>query len=68
MGFIKDNKIEIQLVVAVLLILFGCVLVVMAFGVAPLGIIDNSVLWVLGQILVFSGTLLGIDYHYRVRQ
>ena len=65
MGFIKDNKIEIQLVVAVLLILFGCVLVVMAFGVAPLG---NSVLWVLGQILVFSGTLFGIDYHYRVRQ
>ena len=54
MGFIKDNKIEIQLVVAVLLILFGCVLVVMAFGVAPLGIIDNSVLWVLGQYLVFS--------------
>ena len=68
MGFIKDNKIEIQLVVAVLLILFGCVLVVMAFGVAPLGIIDNSVLWVLGQILVFSGTLFGVDYHYRVRQ
>lgn len=65
MGWIRDNKTEIQLMTAVVLIAFGCILVMMGFWVQPLGIIHNSVLWILGQILVFAGAVFGIDYHYK---
>lgn len=65
-SWIKLYRTEIQLVSAILLIVFGCVLMTLGFWVAPLGVIDNSVLIAFGEILTFSGALFGIDFHYRV--
>ena len=34
----------------------------------PVGEIHHSVLIALGEILTFSGSLIGIDYHYRYKE
>jgi len=57
----------IQLMVAYLIVLFGLVLITIAFFVPPMGTIDPTVLTAFGEILTFSGSLIGIDYHYRYR-
>ena len=46
-------------------LLVGFVLTIMGFIVAPLGVIDNSVLWVLGQCFVFAGGICGISLHIK---
>ena len=61
-------KLNVQLVVAALLILVGCGLLIAGFTVAPLGIIHSSVLVAFGETCTFAGALFGVDYHYRVRQ
>lgn len=64
----KKMKLNVQLVVAALLILVGCGLLIVGFTVAPLGIIHNSVLVAFGETCTFAGALFGVDYHYRVRR
>ena len=60
----KTNK---QPVLATILVIFGVLLIVAAFCVPPLGIIDPTVLTAFGEILTFSGSLIGIDYKYRYK-
>jgi hypothetical protein len=55
----------IQLLLAVLMAVFGCVLIVLAFYAPPKGHIDPTVLTAFGEVLTFSGSVLGIDYRYR---
>ena len=57
-----------QLLAAVAMCIFGCALLTAAFALPPVGIIDSSVLIAFGEILTFSGSLIGIDYHYKYRQ
>lgn len=66
MKWIRNNKTEIQLITAVLLILFGCVLIMMGFWINPLGEIHNSILVAFGEVLTFAGGIFGIDYHYMI--
>ncbi len=35
------------------------------FAAPPLGVIDASVLIAFGEVMTFTGTLVGIDYRYR---
>ena len=55
----------LQLILAVLMALFGCVLIILAFYAPPVGRIDPTVLTAFGEVLTFSGAILGIDYRYR---
>lgn len=59
----KATKDKISYGVAVLAFLFGMCLTVAGFVVAPLGIIDSSVLWVLGQCLTYSGAVFGVGLY-----
>lgn len=34
-----------------------------AMLIPPEGIIDSSILWFVAQLLVFTSTIIGIDYH-----
>ena len=63
----KGNHKTLQLVMAVVLATFGLVLMVVSFFVPPLGVIDSSVLVATGEVFTFSGSLMGIDYHYRYK-
>ena len=56
-----------QLILAVSLCGFGSILLIAGFICPPLGEIHHSVLIAFGEILTFSGSLIGIDYHYRYK-
>ena len=60
-------KKNIQPFMAYALVIFGAVLITIAFFVPPMGVIDPSVLAAFGEILTFVGSLIGIDYHYKAK-
>ena len=57
-----------QLLLAISMASFGAVLILTAFFVPPLGVIDPTVLTAFGEILTFAGAVLGIDYKYRSKE
>jgi hypothetical protein len=60
------NRVEtIKLWLAVSLCIFGCLLLIAGFIVNPLGLIHQSVLIAFGEIMTFSGAILGINYMYQ---
>ena len=59
---------KVQLILAVGLCVFGGVLLIAGFCCPPLGEIHHSVLIAFGEVLTFSGSLIGIDYKYRYRE
>lgn len=62
----ENKKLNIQLIAALILVIVGCGLLITGFIVAPLGIIDSSVLVAFGETCTFAGALFGIDYHYKI--
>lgn len=61
----KEIKNSAQFWAAIVIVIFGCVLVAYACKTPPPGEIHPSILGVFGEILTWSGTILGIDYHYK---
>ena len=59
---------KIQLILSVGLCVFGGLLLIAGFIAPPIGEIHHSVLIAFGEILTFSGSLIGIDYKYRYRE
>ena len=59
---------KIQLILSVVLCCFGCLMLAAGFIAPPLAEIHQSVLIAFGEILTFSGSLIGIDYKYRYRK
>ena len=57
-----------QLFTAIVMCAFGCALLVAGFVTQPVGEIHHSLLIAFGEILTFSGSLIGIDYKYRYRE
>ena len=47
---------------------FGSALLIAGFVIPPMGEIHHSVLIAFGEILTFSGSLIGIDYKYRYKE
>ena len=64
----KTMKKNFQLIVAIMLCGFGCGLLLAGFCCPPLAEIHHSVLIAFGEILTFSGSLIGIDYKYRYKE
>ena len=56
---------RMQLILSVILCGFGAMLLLAGFMIPPMGEIHHSVLIAFGEILTFSGSLIGIDYHYK---
>ena len=65
---IEIMKKNFQLIVAIMLCGFGCGLLIAGFLCPPLAEIHHSVLVAFGEILTFSGSLIGIDYKYRYKE
>lgn len=57
-------KLKLQLILAIVLALAGLVLMTASFIVPPTGVIDPTVLTAIGEVFTFSGSLIGVDYHY----
>jgi hypothetical protein len=58
---------NIQLLLAIIICLFGCALLIAGISLPPIGVIDSSLLVAYGETLTFAGSLIGIDYHYRYK-
>ena len=63
----EERKLTIQLILAVTMAIFGCIMIVAAFIVPPTGEIHPTVLTAFGEILTFAGAVLGIDYNYKFK-
>lgn len=61
----KDRKDTITVWSAICMPAFGSVLTIAAFILPPMGEIHDSVLWVLGQSLIYAGGALGIANYAR---
>jgi hypothetical protein len=59
---------KLQLIIAMALCSFGCIMLTAGFICPPLGEIHHSVLIAFGEILTFAGSLIGIDYKYRYKE
>lgn len=59
---------RLQLIIATAMCTFGCALLACGFLCLPMGEIHHSVLIAFGEILTFSGSLIGIDYKYRYKE
>lgn len=64
----EEQKMTIQLWLGVSLAIFGVILIIASFLCPPVGIIEASVLAAIGEIFTFSGSLIGIDYHYKFKR
>lgn len=64
----RETKTTLQLMLAIIITTFGCVLIFAGFCVDPTGEIHPSVLTAFGEILTFAGAVVGIDYHYKSRK
>ena len=63
----QKEKMTIGFVVGFICALIGIGLLWTSLFIPPLGIIDASVLAAVGEVLTFSGALVGIDYSYRFK-
>ena len=63
----NEQKMTIQLWLGVALAIFGIILIVASFMCPPVGVVDASVLATLGDVFTCSGSLIGIDYHYKMK-
>jgi len=61
----KDTKDTIAVISAVVLLMFGVSLCTAGFIVSPVGVIDNSVLWIMGQCLIYAGSIFGLGVYVR---
>ena len=62
-----EKKEAIQYVTAVGMLVAGLALTVAGFVVAPLGVISDSVLYVLAQCLIYAGSIFGIGLYVNTK-
>lgn len=56
----KDTKDSIAVISAVVMICFGITLTAIGFALDPVGEVSDSVLWILGQSLIYAGGIFGV--------
>lgn len=56
----RQKKDSVTVWSAIGMLSFGCVLTTIGFFVEPIGEVSSSVLWILGQCLIYAGSALGI--------
>ena len=56
----KETRGNIAVISAIAMLFFGMIFTGIGFFVEPLGEVSDSVLWVLGQALIYAGSIFGI--------
>ena len=59
----SDTKEVVHYTSAVFILVFGCVLCLLGFYEKPRGSVDDSVLFILGQCLLFAGSTFGLSLY-----
>lgn len=63
-----NEILHVKELTALFALLFGFGLSLAGFIVDPKGIVDQSVLWILGQCLLYAGSIYGISTHFQKKQ
>lgn len=63
----QDLKEWIQYIVCIVCILGAMVMSFLAMYTDPTGEIHQSILWLIAQVLVFSGSLIGINHLHNIQ-
>ena len=63
MKITSDAKEVVHYTSAVLILVFGCLLCLLGFYEEPRGSVDDSVLFILGQCLLFAGSTFGLSLY-----
>ena len=63
-----EKKLNAQMWLGVVIAIAGDTLLFWGLLMPPGGKIDSSVLIGFGEVATFSGSLIGVDYHYRFRE
>ena len=61
----KEHKENLAVVTACVMLLFGIILTAAGFVIDPTGEVHDSVLWILGQSLVYAGSIFGVAAYMR---
>lgn len=56
----KETRGNIAVISAIAMLSFGMIFTGIGFFVQPLGEVSDSVLWILGQALIYAGSIFGI--------
>ena len=60
---LNNKKDLIAIISACVMLVFAIGLCIAGFIVSPVGQVDNSVLWIFGQCLLYAGSILGIGIY-----
>lgn len=63
----KHVKLKWMIICAVVLVFIGVAMILMGMFLPPMGEIHPSVLTALGEVFTFSGSLWGLNTHYRIK-
>ena len=61
------EKLNIQLLTAAVLAIGGLVMLFCGVYIEPQGEIHESLLIGFGEVATFAGSIMGVDYHYKVK-
>jgi len=64
---IKHVKLKWMIICAVVLVFIGVSMILLGMFLPPIGEIHPSVLTALGEVFTFSGSLWGLNTHYRIK-
>ena len=56
----KESKDNIAVTSAIVMLCFGMALTAVGFFVSPVGEVHDSILWILGQALLYAGAIFGV--------
>lgn len=57
----RETKNAITIYTALIMLAFGIIMATAGFIVSPLGEIHSSVLWIVAQCLIYTGSVLGVS-------
>ena len=61
----KDHKENLAVITACVILMFGIALTATGFFTEPTGEVHDSVLWILGQSLIYAGSIFGVSAYLR---
>ena len=59
----SDTKEVVHYTCAIFILAFGCTLCTLGFYEEPKGSVDDSILFILGQCLLFAGSTFGLSLY-----
>lgn len=59
----SETKEVVHYACAILILVFGCTLCTLGFYQEPKGRVDDSILFILGQCLLFAGSTFGLSLY-----